>query len=165
MFWSTTPLAILSSIFLATSAAEIYLPGKISSAINLNESVRLTLPPINPLANAKNEAVDTFLTWVIGENTVLPIWPAALTDINALYNGMSYILVKYSSVPLTAFAISGVVYKPPDVPFGVVPPSNKGLFKSLDSTMAKSLLNSEVICRKLLVGIPAKRASSKDLKA
>ena len=115
------PLWILSDNISAILAAETFLPGNKSSASNLNEAPKLVLPPIKPLAKAKKEAVDTFLICVIVENTVLPIWPVAFTDINALYKGISYSLPKVSSTPLIAFAISAVVYKPDVFPSAFIP--------------------------------------------
>ena len=86
---SIIPLWILSDNISAILAAETVLPGNRSSANNLNDAPKLVLPPIKPLAKAKKDAVDTFLICVIGEKTVLPIWPVALTDIKALYKGIS----------------------------------------------------------------------------
>ena len=73
MLVSITPLSILSDKTLLNLTASTFLPGNKSSANNLKELPRLTRPPINPLANGKKEAVDTFLICVIGEKIVLPI--------------------------------------------------------------------------------------------
>ena len=156
MFVSITPRSILLLKTLAKEAAETFLPGNKSSANNLKESPRLTLPPINPLAKAKKDAVDTFLICVIGEKTVLPIWPVALTDIKALYKGMSYRDANDWSTPLIAFAISGVVSRPPW--------SSADVNNLLSNSCPNLLPDSFDTWIKLFVLTPFARASSIDLK-